>query len=215
MTVTNSTFDRNSARGFGGAIDSFGGDGTTHPTTNLNSVTMTRNLADVDAMDGGGGGGIQNGGVAYTVKNSLLVDNTTVEIGNSNCSGATYVSLGGNVSNDLDGCAGFAAIGDVGDGSSLLIGSLSGNGGLTGTVPLLAGNLAIDHTFSCPPTDQRGVTRPQGAACDSGAFELVPPAPVTTAATSGAIAPAAKCKKKKKKRHAVAAKKKKCKRRKK
>ncbi len=36
---------------------------------------------------------------------------------------------------------------------------------------------AIDHggtsANGCPPTDQRGVTRPQGPACDIGAFEFV------------------------------------------
>jgi hypothetical protein len=33
---------------------------------------------------------------------------------------------------------------------------------------------AGDNT-GCPPTDQRGVTRPQGPACDIGAFEAAQP----------------------------------------
>jgi len=38
----------------------------------------------------------------------------------------------------------------------------------------------------CPPpaTDQRGVTRPQGPACDIGAFEVV----ATTATFAGVVA---------------------------
>ena len=43
------------------------------------------------------------------------------------------------------------------------------------TMALRAGSPAIDHggtaTTGCPATDQRGVPRPQGPACDIGAFE--------------------------------------------
>ena len=45
MTVTNSSFDGNTAAGFGGAIDSFGG-GTT--AMNVISSTFTRNKANVE-----------------------------------------------------------------------------------------------------------------------------------------------------------------------
>jgi uncharacterized repeat protein (TIGR01451 family) len=56
---------------------------------------------------------------------------------------------------------------------------LQDNGGPTQTIALLAGSPAIDHasTSVFPPTDQRGVPRPQGAAPDIGAFEFVPPPP--------------------------------------
>jgi len=42
---------------------------------------------------------------------------------------------------------------------------------------LLAGSPAIDHALAsfCPATDQRGRSRPFGAACDVGAFESSPP----------------------------------------
>jgi CSLREA domain-containing protein len=64
-----------------------------------------------------------------------------------------------------------------------LLGTLSQNGGPTATHALLAGSPAIDAGTSegppiaggppeaCPPTDQRGVARPQGEAYDIGAFE--------------------------------------------
>ncbi len=48
------------------------------------------------------------------------------------------------------------------------LGSLANNGGLTKTHALLAGS----GGNACEATDQRGVTRPQGATCDIGAFEL-------------------------------------------
>lgn len=54
-----------------------------------------------------------------------------------------------------------------------LLGPLANNGGPTTTHALLAGSPAIDAGTSegCPATDQRGVARPQGSACDIGSFE--------------------------------------------
>ena len=51
------------------------------------------------------------------------------------------------------------------------LGPLQDNGGPTPTHALLLGSPAIDASSACPATDQRGVTRPQGAGCDIGAFE--------------------------------------------
>jgi hypothetical protein len=56
-------------------------------------------------------------------------------------------------------------------GVAPLLGPLANNGGPTDTHALLAGSPAIDAGGICAPTDQRGVTRPQGPACDIGAFE--------------------------------------------
>jgi hypothetical protein len=55
-----------------------------------------------------------------------------------------------------------------------LLGPLQDNGGPTQTLALLPGSPAIDAALlaNCPATDQRGVSRPQGAGCDIGAFEL-------------------------------------------
>jgi len=56
-----------------------------------------------------------------------------------------------------------------------LLGTLQDNGGLTFTHALLPSSQAInggDNT-GCPSTDQRGVPRPQGAACDIGSYELI------------------------------------------
>jgi hypothetical protein len=53
------------------------------------------------------------------------------------------------------------------------LGPLADNGGPTRTHALLLGSPAIDaaSTPDCPTTDQRGVLRPQGAACDIGSYE--------------------------------------------
>jgi predicted outer membrane repeat protein len=56
-----------------------------------------------------------------------------------------------------------------------LLSPLADNGGPNETMALQPGSAAIDNGNNaiCPGTDQRGITRPQGGACDIGAFELV------------------------------------------
>jgi hypothetical protein len=88
-------------------------------------------------------------------------------------------SLGHNLTDD-DSC-GLTAPSDLVVADAML-GPLADNGGPTETHALLAGSPAIDAgSPDCPPpaTDQRGVLRPQGAACDIGAFEseATPPGP--------------------------------------
>ena len=57
------------------------------------------------------------------------------------------------------------------------LGPLEDNGGPTHTLALGLASPAIDagDTANCAPTDQRGVTRPQGNYCDIGAYELEKP----------------------------------------
>ena len=55
----------------------------------------------------------------------------------------------------------------------LKLGSLADNGGPTRTRALNTGSVAIDAVSSCTlATDQRHVIRPQGSACDVGAYEV-------------------------------------------
>ena len=52
---------------------------------------------------------------------------------------------------------------------------LANNGGPTQTIALQPDSPAVDLMpagSSCPATDQRGVSRPQGPTCDLGAFEM-------------------------------------------
>jgi hypothetical protein len=54
-----------------------------------------------------------------------------------------------------------------------LLASLADNGGPTLTIALHSGSPAIDAIpAGYPPTDQRGVARPQGSAADIGALEV-------------------------------------------
>ena len=67
----------------------------------------------------------------------------------------------------------FTATGDL-RGRNPALGSLAPHGGFAPTIAPAAGSPVIDAAeggSGCPATDQRGVARPLGRACDIGAFE--------------------------------------------
>ncbi len=160
-TLTNSNVSGNTAGSGGGVFN----DGTAE----LTSSTVSGNTA-------GSGGGIRNDSDATATLKNAIVANSSPD----DCSGGT-TSAGYNL--DSDGTCGLAAAGDI-SSSDPLLGPLADNGGPTQTHALLAGSPAIDTASDdCPPpiTDQRGVTRPQGPACDIGAYEVeVAAAPTPT-----------------------------------
>src|SRR5207244_1623464 len=69
------------------------------------------------------------------------------------------------------------------------LGTLASNGGPTRTLALRRGSPAIDAALKCPATDQRGVRRPRGRACDIGSFEANVPNVATGSAKN--VRPAA------------------------
>ena len=86
-----------------------------------------------------------------------------------NC-GGTFVDDGHNLTFGDPTCPGPEA--------DPKLGPLRDNGGPTQTIALGTGSAAVDlipPASGCPPTDQRGVARPQGTGCDAGAYELAPP----------------------------------------
>jgi CSLREA domain-containing protein len=165
MTLTNSTVSGNQAgadfggyyaAGHGGGILSTG-------TASLINSTISGNHAYAS------GGGISG---SITLLNSIVADN-----GIDNCDTAA-ISLGHNLSDDAS--CGLAQPGDLLVADAML-GRLANNGGPTKTHVLLPGSPAIDSASAdCPPpsADQRGVVRPQSAACDIGAVEFVAAAAV-------------------------------------
>ena len=68
------------------------------------------------------------------------------------------------------------------------LGSLADNGGGTETLAPGQGSAAIDVVpatgAGCPATDQRGLPRPSGPACDAGAYEVTPPTATTGPASA-------------------------------
>jgi hypothetical protein len=97
------------------------------------------------------------------VRNSIVADPGV----NGNC-GGPMESAGRNL--DSDNTCHFQATGDH-PGADPLLAALADNGGPTDTRALPANSPAVDAGAGCAATDQRGVARPAGGACDIGAFE--------------------------------------------
>jgi hypothetical protein len=170
-TITNSTIIGNhgGSKGFNG--DSGG-------MQNDKSLTLVNDtITENECFNGTGCGGGVEGGATFendVVANNFGASETTGEVeGLSNCEG-TVTTTGANLDNG--GECDFAAHGGISDTNPLL-GPLRDNGGPTETEDLLAGSPAIDAgtLAGCPQADQRGVTRPQGTACDIGAVEHTVP----------------------------------------
>jgi CSLREA domain-containing protein len=142
-------------------------------TTTLERVTVAYNRSTSFT---GGGLYMSETMASFGVKSSIVAGNTgnvsaaAVVIGPSECGFYKPVDGGQNVEPRAD--CGFTTGSqnrDVGLATALTGGAL----------PLLAGSPAIDRAVDCGSgtTDQLGTARPVGVACDSGAFEYVPPAP--------------------------------------
>src|SRR5207249_4243243 len=143
-------------------------------TVSLNSTTIVNNSADSDINGTGDGGGIARNSGIVSFTNTLIGANADPGGQAPDCAGA-LVSMGYNLIQDTAGCTvGGSVTGNV-VGQSPRLGALQQNGGPTLTHALLAGSPALNaaNPSNCPPTDQRGVARPEGAACDIGAYEAV------------------------------------------
>jgi hypothetical protein len=155
LTLTNVTISGNAASTSGGGLGNFG-----TAVAALTNVTINGNAATF-------GGGLNNSATA-TLRNTIIANSPAGD----NCAGP-LTSLGSNLSQD-DSCqASLTATGDV-NARSPLLGPLQNYGGATRTHALLPGSPAINGGtgMGCPATDQRGFARPQGPACDIGAFEF-------------------------------------------
>lgn len=168
LNLTNSTLAGNSSNLYAGAI------------WNADTGTTTATSSTFYGNKGGYSSAISNSYSTVTLKNSLLAGNTG---GNYMSFGGTAVSNGYNLSDDSSAASFLTSTGDQnGVGAGLDTNGLQDNGGPTKTVALVSGSPAVDAVpvAACTwadgatplTSDQRGVTRPQGAACDIGAFEL-------------------------------------------
>jgi hypothetical protein len=156
VTISNTTFYSNSSTYVGGAIAAAGPVSITNSTIFGNSASTS-------------GGGII---VAF---GNVVLRNTIVAASPSggNCFGS--ITNGGNNIEDGTTCGWLFNNGSKSDTNPWL-GPLADNGGPTLTMALLAGSPAINGVIfntpnRCPPTDQRGATRPIGPRCDIGAYE--------------------------------------------
>lgn len=164
-TIVNSTISGNASTGWHG-----GGVFHTDGTLTLSSSTVTGNTSP-----GGTAGGLFLG--SFGAPNGAASLQSSVIAGNSGDECIVFYggpfameSRGHNVLGD-GSCGALAPFDKV--VADALLGPLADNGGPTLTHALLAGSPAIGagDPASAPATDQRGVTRPQGAAPDAGAYE--------------------------------------------
>lgn len=166
-TIANSTFKGNSASASGangGAIFNTGGLIISNSTLSGNSVT-----------GGSSAGGVANSGGTLTLRNTIVANNS-----GGNCSGT--ISNGASNIDDGVTCGWGSANGSL-SGTNPMLGALTG---APAYFPLNLGSPAIDKgddsicaAWPVSNQSQNGVTRPQGAHCDSGSFEIgdvVPPA---------------------------------------
>jgi hypothetical protein len=136
-------------------------------------VTIAGNTA---TESGGGGLSVSPGNPAPQFFGSIIAGNTGPS-GPSNCSPDVLpVDGGGNLESGTD-CA-FVRTDSRQLAATGLATTLVRDGGTLPVLPIAADSPARDIAGACGGTDQRDVARPQGAACDAGAFEyLAPPAP--------------------------------------
>jgi hypothetical protein len=170
LTIINSTVAANSAGSMGGAI-----------VNDNSALTLVNSTVEGNAATASGGGIANNNGT-LTIKSSIVALNKG---GNCSLSSGPVTSDGYNLSDDTSCSGALTSTTDSNNVSSAGLDSkgLQNNGGTTSTIALSSTSPAVDSlpTADCTltdgvtqiATDQRGVTRPQGAACDIGAFELV------------------------------------------
>jgi CSLREA domain-containing protein len=136
-----------------------------------NSVLTNVTLSGNTANGFGTGGNIFNDTAQLSVRNTIVA-NSAIDGNCFNSEGAIH-SGGHNL--DSGNTCGFTELSDL-ISTPPMLGVLQNNGGPTPTHALLETSPAINQGDDalCPATDQRGVSRPQGAACDIGAYEFLP-----------------------------------------
>jgi CSLREA domain-containing protein len=173
VTLRNSTVSGNSANLVGGGIFNEGD----LATDVFGQITLTNSTVARNRATQQGGGIHQSSSSLLALTNSLVAQNsapTGPDVNNPSGSNAfARFSLIGNGSGSGITNTNGNQVGTASAPIDPKLGSLADNGGPTRTHALLLGSPAIDaaSTPDCPTTDQRGVLRPQGAACDIGSYE--------------------------------------------
>ncbi len=198
LTIVGSTVSGNTANFQGGGVGAIGAAGT---FTLINSTisgnagflgggvftggsttaTITNSTVFGNTAQAQGGGVLNDATATLTLIHTLIT-------GNSGSSGPTIFNNAGTLTADAfnlfgadadAGVVGFTPgvtdIVPIVPVTSILDTVLANNSAPTKTHALVAGSPALNVDPSgtgCEPIDQRGITRPQGGACDVGAFEL-------------------------------------------
>jgi len=189
FSIIDSTIAGNSATtAFSGTTSNVGGGGLDIGNNVAADQIINDTIADNSSTGSGGGGDVRVGsGTLPDFENTIVAAGSASIAGTEpDCSGQV-LSQGHNLTDATSGANECGFNGGAGDitGANPVLGPLQNNGGLTETIALLAGSPAIDAGSNavCPATDQREVARPQGAACDIGAYESAPLVLGTTSVT--------------------------------
>jgi hypothetical protein len=161
LTVSDSTIAGNRAS-LAGALLSWGGSAGAPNRTTLTRVTVAGNVATARGIGGLGHDTVDS----LTATGSIVAGNTFAQQP-SNCD-TPLTSGGGNVESGTD--CGFTSTGDL-QNTDPQLATAPDQTGPTDVYPIAATSPAVDR-FACTGADQRGVARPQGSACDAGAYEL-------------------------------------------
>ena len=168
VTIANTTISNNRAEG--PSYDAIGGGLLVSGNVQPFLVTHATIASNFSSFSGGGISGGSNG----TLRNTIVSGNDALYY--DQC-GATLTNGGGV----LEYPAGSpACVSGTRLTADPRLGPLASNGGFSTTHLLLAGSPAIDAGACVVARDQRGVARPQGAACDLGAVEVGEPGPPAT-----------------------------------
>jgi hypothetical protein len=165
MTITNSTLSGNRSTGWhGGAIFHTDGD------MEIASSTIANNIGPDWAPSAVFIGSFSTAVPTLKLTNTIITGNQWYAC-EQHAAGTVVLTSGGNNLIQDGSCSPVAS--DI-ITPNAQIGALANNGGPTLTHALLSGSPAIDaaNDLLCPETDQRGITRPQGAHCDIGAYEF-------------------------------------------
>jgi hypothetical protein len=136
-----------------------------------NGVAGGGSFTGSDGSPGRGrGGDIAQGSGTFALQNSIL-GASSAGTNAYDTSASRITDAGFNISSDSS----LNLSGTSLKNTDPKLGSLANNGGPTQTIALQTDSPALNRvpTALSPATDQRGVRRPQGAACDIGAYELV------------------------------------------
>ncbi|MEJ5312618.1 MAG: choice-of-anchor D domain-containing protein, partial [Anaerolineae bacterium] len=160
--------------GYGGAIFNEGGSVTLLASTVAsNTVTGGAGGVGYNGSSNGNPGSADAGGVYNHASGSLTLRNTILA---NSAGGQDCRNDGGSVaapSADRNLIESHTGCGTPAITSDPQLDPLADNGGPTFTHALLPGSPALDAGLCLAeaPTDQRGIVRPQGPACDIGAYE--------------------------------------------
>lgn len=155
LLMVNSTISGNNGSTTGGGIEN-----------NSNSSVWAR-YSTISNNTASTGGDINNGSGLVSLTGSIVANPS-----GANCSGPITEGQGYNL--DSGASCGLSQPTDLTNVDPLL-GPLANHGGPTATIAPVTGSPVLNRggtrATGCPATDQRGVSRPQGPACDIGAYE--------------------------------------------